>query len=148
MTEKLKILALGSDHAGFELKEKIIDGLKARGISFHDFGTYSTESTDYPDFAHAVAQSVNNGEYKFGIVICGSGNGVNMTANKYPGVRAALCWNEEIARLARLHNDANILSLPGRFIDNETALNALDVFLKTEFEGGRHQRRVEKISRL
>lgn len=148
MTEKSKILALGSDHAGFELKEIIINGLKARGISFHDFGTYSTESTDYPDFAHAVAKSVNNGEFEKGILICGSGNGVSMTANKYPGVRAALCWNREIARLARLHNDANILSLPGRFIDSEVALSALDVFLETDFEGGRHQRRVEKICRI
>jgi ribose 5-phosphate isomerase B len=148
MAEKSKILALGSDHAGFELKEIIINGLKARGIPFHDFGTYSNESTDYPDFAHAVAKSVNSGEFEKGILICGSGNGVNMTANKYPGIRAALCWNMEIARLARLHNDANILSLPGRFIDPEVALSALDAFLKTDFEGGRHQRRVEKISGL
>jgi len=147
MAEKSKRMALGSDHAGFELKEIIMNGLKARGIAFHDFGTYSSESTDYPDFAHAVAKSVNSGEFEKGILICGSGNGVNMTANKYPGVRAALCWNKEIARLARLHNDANILSLPGRFIDPEVALSALDAFLETDFEGGRHQRRVEKICR-
>lgn len=147
MAEKSKRVALGCDHAGFELKEIIINRLKARGILFHDFGTYSSESADYPDFAHAVAKSVNSGEFEKGILICGSGNGVNMTANKYPGVRAALCWNMEIARLARLHNDANILSLPGRFIDPEVALSALDAFLETDFEGGRHQIRVEKISR-
>jgi ribose 5-phosphate isomerase B len=147
MAEKSKRVALGCDHAGFELKEIIINRLKDRGILFHDFGTYSTESTDYPDFAHAVAKSVNSGEFEKGILICGSGNGVSMTANKYPGVRAALCWNREIARLARLHNDANILSLPGRFIDPEVALSALDAFLETDFEGGRHQRRVEKICR-
>jgi ribose 5-phosphate isomerase B len=147
MAEKSKRVALGCDHAGFELKEIIINRLKDKGILFHDFGTYSTESTDYPDFAHAVAKSVNSGEFEKGILICGSGNGVSMTANKYPGVRAALCWNREIARLARLHNDANILSLPGRFIDPEVALSALDAFLETDFEGGRHQRRVEKICR-
>lgn len=147
MAEKSKRVALGCDHAGFELKEIIINRLKDRGILFHDFGTFSTESTDYPDFAHAVAKSVNSGEFEKGILICGSGNGVSMTANKYPGVRAALCWNREIARLARLHNDANILSLPGRFIDPEVALSALDAFLETDFEGGRHQRRVEKICR-
>ena len=148
MTEKVKKLALGSDHAGFWLKEKIINGLVSRDIAFHDFGTYSEESTDYPIFAHAVAKAVNDGEFEKGVLICGSGNGVNITANKYSGVRAALCWNAEIAKLSRLHNDANILSLPGRFIDEQEALKALDIFLETGFEGGRHIRRVETISKL
>lgn len=143
-----KKIALGSDHAGFILKKKIINELKIKEIPFYDYGTFSEESSDYPDFAHAVAKAVNDGEYERGIVICGSGNGVNITANKYPNVRAALCWNEEIARLARLHNNANILSLPARFIEVKEALKALDAFLNTDFEGGRHMRRVEKISQL
>jgi ribose 5-phosphate isomerase B len=143
-----KKIAVGSDHAGFILKKKIIYELKLKEIPFYDFGTFSEESSDYPDFAHAVAKAVNDGEYERGIVICGSGNGVNITANKYPNVRAALCWNEELARLARLHNNANILSLPARFIEVKEALKALDAFLNTDFEGGRHSRRVEKISQL
>jgi ribose 5-phosphate isomerase B len=147
MDQKFEKLALGSDHAGFKLKEEIIRYLVSNEIQFHDFGTYSDESTDYPIFAHAVAHAVNNGSFARGVVICGSGNGVNMTANKYPEVRAALCWNAEIARLARLHNDANILSLPGRFIEAGEAIKALEAFLKTDFEGGRHAARVKKISR-
>lgn len=143
-----KKIALGSDHAGFLLKKIIINELKIKEIPFYDYGTFSEESSDYPDFAHAVAKAVNDGEYERGIVICGSGNGVNITANKYPNVRAALCWNEELARLARLHNNANILSLPARFIEVKEALKALDAFLNTDFEGGRHMRRVEKISQL
>lgn len=143
-----KKIALGSDHAGFILKKKIINELKIKEIPFYDYGTFSEESSDYPDFAHAVAKAVNDGEYERGIVICGSGNGVNITANKYPNVRAALCWNEELAKLARLHNNANILSLPARFIEVKEALKALDAFLNTDFEGGRHMRRVEKISQL
>lgn len=141
-------LALGSDHAGYKLKKSIIDFLSDRHISYHDFGTFSEESVDYPDFAHQVAKSVLNGNYTYGIVVCGSGNGVNMTANKYPGIRAALCWNAEIAKLARLHNDANVLSLPGRFISEEEAKNAVISFLETDFEGGRHTKRVNKISEL
>jgi ribose 5-phosphate isomerase B len=146
MDQKFEKLALGSDHAGFKLKEEIIRYLVSNEIQFHDFGTYSDESTDYPIFANAVAHAVNNGSFARGILICGSGNGVNMTANKYPEVRAALCWNVEIARLARLHNDANILSLPGRFIEAGEAIKALEAFLKTDFEGGRHAARVKKIS--
>lgn len=146
MDRKAEKLALGSDHAGFKLKEEIIRYLVSKEIPFHDFGTYSDESTDYPIFAHAVAHAVNKGSFARGVVICGSGNGVNMTANKYPEVRAALCWNAEIARLARLHNDANILSLPGRFIESGEAIRALNAFLETDFEGGRHAARVKKIS--
>lgn len=148
MEENRIKLALGCDHAGFPLKQEIVNWLKNNQIDFHDYGTFSEESTDYPDFAHAVAKAVNDKKFEKGIVICGSGNGVNMTANKYPGVRAALCWNAEIAMLARLHNNANILSLPGRFISREEALKAVHEFLHTEFEGGRHLRRVEKISQI
>lgn len=142
-----KKLALGCDHAGFNLKETLIDYLKLQKIPFKDYGTFSDASVDYPDFAHTVANAVNSGVSEIGVLICGSGNGVNITANKYPNIRAALCWNVEIARLARLHNNANILSLPGRFIDKEEALKTLEVFLITDFEGGRHAIRVEKIPR-
>ena len=143
-----EIIPITSDHAGFELKEKVIKFLSSKNIDTNDFGTYSSDSVDYPDFAHKVGSAINKGEYKRGIVICGSGNGVQMTVNKYPGVRCALCWNEEIASLARQHNDANILSLPARFIPEELALKIVDIFLNTDFEGGRHQRRVEKINKL
>ena len=143
-----EIIPIASDHAGFELKEKAIKFLSSKNIDTKDFGTYSSDSVDYPDFAHKVGSAINKGEYKRGIVICGSGNGVQMTVNKYPGVRCALCWNEEIASLARQHNDANILSLPARFIPEELALKIVDIFLNTDFEGGRHQRRVEKINKL
>ena len=143
-----EIIPIASDHAGFELKEKVIKFLSSKNINTKDFGTYSSDSVDYPDFAHKVGSAINKGEYKRGIVICGSGNGVQMTVNKYPGVRCALCWNEEIASLARQHNDANILSLPARFIPEELALKIVDIFLNTDFEGGRHQRRVEKINKL
>jgi ribose 5-phosphate isomerase B len=146
MTEKIEKIALGSDHAGYELKNIIIGYLNEQHIPFHDFGTYSDESTDYPDFAHQVARAVNRGEFRHGILVCGSGNGVNITANKYINVRAALCWTAEIAMLARLHNDANVLSLPGRYIGKDEALRAVDEFIKTAFEGGRHTRRVQKIS--
>ena len=143
-----EIIPISSDNAGFELKEKVIKFLSSKNIDTKDFGTYSSDSVDYPDFAHKVGSAINKGEYKRGIVICGSGNGVQMTVNKYPGVRCALCWNEEIASLARQHNDANILSLPARFIPEELALKIVDIFLNTDFEGGRHQRRVEKINKL
>ena len=142
------IIPIASDHAGYQLKQVVIDYLKSKNINTKDFGTFSDESVDYPDFAHQVGSSVNKGVYNRGIVICGSGNGVQMTVNKYPGVRCALCWNEEIASLARQHNDANILSMPARFITKETALKIVDIFLSTPFEGGRHQRRVEKINKL
>lgn len=139
-------VALGSDHAGFQLKQQLIKELQDKGIEFHDFGTFSEERTDYPVFAHAVASVVNEGKFCRGVLVCGSGNGVSMTANKYPKVRAALCWNSEIASLARLHNDANVLALPGRFIDYKEAIKCLHAFLNTDFEGGRHTVRVEQIS--
>jgi ribose 5-phosphate isomerase B len=140
-----KILALGSDHAGFELKEYIKKYLIDNGFEIIDFGTHSDKSVDYPDFAHPVASAVNNKEYERGILICGSGNGVSIVANKYPNVRAALCWKGELAELARQHNDANILSLPARYISTDEAIKAVDLFLNTPFEGGRHQTRVDKI---
>lgn len=143
-----EIIPIASDHAGYELKLKVIDHLRQRGIDVRDFGTDSTDSCDYPDFAHLVGSAVNRGDYPRGIVICGSGNGVQMTVNKYPGVRCALCWTPEIAHLARQHNDANIVSIPARFVSADTALAILDQFLDTPFEGGRHTRRVEKISQL
>lgn len=141
-------IPIASDHAGYELKQRVIDFLNSKGFEVKDYGTTSTDSVDYPDFAHKVGSDINKGNYRRGIVICGSGNGVQMTVNKYPNVRCALCWNEEIASLARQHNDANILSMPARFIPQELALKIVDIFLNTEFEGGRHQRRVEKINKL
>lgn len=143
-----EIIPIASDHAGYELKEKVKEFLASKNIDAKDFGTFSSESVDYPDYAHKVGSVINKGEYKRGIVICGSGNGVQMTVNKYPNVRCALCWNEEIAQLGRQHNDANIISLPARFVSTEQALKMVEIFLNTPFEGGRHQRRVEKISKL
>ncbi|CAG5076247.1 ribose 5-phosphate isomerase B [Parvicella tangerina] len=139
-------IAIGSDHAGFKLKARIIDLLTTAGNEVEDFGCFSEESMDYPDVAHPVCESIEGKQNEMGILICGSGNGISMTANKHQGIRAALCWTAEIAELARLHNDANILSLPARFITEEEALNCVNTFFKTEFEGGRHQRRVDKIS--
>ncbi|PBQ32118.1 ribose 5-phosphate isomerase B [Sphingobacteriaceae bacterium] len=138
-------IAIGSDHAGFDLKQHLLDYLKSKTYSVNDKGCYSAERADYPDFGHAVAMSVLNKEVDFGVLMCGSGNGINMSANKHAGIRAALCWNSEIASLARLHNDANILVLPARYITMEEAEKCLDIFLSTKFEGGRHQARVEKI---
>jgi ribose 5-phosphate isomerase B len=143
-----KVLALGSDHAGYELKEFIKKYLTEKGFEIIDFGTKSSKSVDYPDFAHPVAKVVNDNEIETGILICGSGNGVNIVANKYPNVRAALCWREEIAVLARKHNNANILSLPARFISFEESIKIVDLFLSTTFEGGRHQTRIDKISKF
>jgi ribose 5-phosphate isomerase B len=143
-----EIIPIACDHAGYELKLKVIEHLRKRGLEVKDCGTNSTESCDYPDFAHQVGSAVNKGEFKRGIVICGSGNGVQMTVNKYPHVRCALSWTPEIAHLGRQHNDCNIVSIPARFIDTDTALAIVDEFLDTPFEGGRHQRRVEKISQL
>lgn len=139
-------IPIGADHAGFVLKEKIITFLQAKGYQVVDYGCFSEESIDYPDFAHPVAEKVLQNKDMIGILICGSGNGINMTANKHKGIRGALCWNPEIAKLARQHNDANILSLPARFISDEEALAIVKTFLDTAFEGGRHQRRIDKIS--
>lgn len=139
------MLALCSDHAGFELKSIIEGYLEAQSVPYKDFGTYSMESCDYPDFAHPCAEAVESGECYRGIAICGTGNGIAMTLNKHQGIRAALCWQPELARLAREHNDVNILVLPGRFIEPSVALECVDVFLNTPFEGGRHARRIAKI---
>ncbi len=140
------IIPIGADHAGFQLKERVKAHLEAKGYEVKDFGCYSEESIDYPDYAHPVASMVEENENMLGIVICGSGNGINMTANKHQGIRSALCWKKEIAELARQHNDANIIALPARFISEEEGLEMVDVFLSTAFEGGRHQNRVNKIA--
>lgn len=139
-------VAIGSDHAGFEYKEAIISFLDGRDIPFQDFGTYSADSVDYPDFAHPVAEVVENGKASFGILICGSANGVAITANKHQGVRAAICWGEELAELARKHNNANIICLPARFVSESDAEKMVATFMETEFEGGRHTNRVNKIA--
>jgi ribose 5-phosphate isomerase B len=140
-------ISIGSDHAGFELKEKVKQYLNnIKGVELNDWGCYSEERCDYPDFGHAVAKDVSLGKCDFGIVVCGSGNGINMSANKWSGVRSALCWSSEISHMARLHNDANILALPGRYISEVEAFKCVDEFLNTGFEGGRHQDRIEKIS--
>ncbi|MDD7631410.1 MAG: ribose 5-phosphate isomerase B [bacterium] len=141
----MKTIGLCSDHAGFELKEQVKAWLESKGLSYQDFGTHSTDSCDYPDYAHPMAQAVETGDVYPGIAICGTGNGIGMTLNKHQGIRAALCWNAEIAQLARAHNDANVLVMPGRFISWDEAEKILEVFFATEFEGGRHQRRIDKI---
>ena len=141
----MSIIGLCSDHAGFELKEYIKTILAERGLSYKDFGTNSTESCDYPDFAHPLATAIEKGEVYPGIALCGTGNGISMTLNKHQGIRAALCWQVEIAKLAREHNDANVLSIPGRFINREETRQIVEAFLDTPFEGGRHQRRIDKI---
>lgn len=139
-------IALGGDHAGFEYKQELLSFLKGSGFNVTDFGPFSSESCDYPDFAHPVADSVTNKTNTFGVLICGSGNGVCMTANKHKDIRAALCWNTEMASLARQHNDANIICIPSRFVAYELAQQMVEVFLNTPFEGGRHQRRVDKVN--
>jgi ribose 5-phosphate isomerase B len=141
-----KSIAIGSDHAGFKLKEVIKSYIEEKGYRIKDFGCYSEERADYPDFAHPVASAVENKELDLGILICGSGNGINMSANKHKGIRSALCWEREIAELARQHNDANIIALPARFISEAEAKQCVDVFISTEFEGGRHAERVNKIA--
>lgn len=138
-------IALASDHAGFELKDKLLAYLASKNITVSDFGTDSTNSVDYADYAHPMAEAVESGKVEIGIAICGSGNGINMTTNKHKGIRGALCWNKEIAALARQHNDANICSLPARFITFEQAIDILNTFINTPFEGGRHVGRIEKI---
>ena len=139
------LIPIGSDHAGFELKTKIMQHLEAKGFTLEDKGCYSEDSIDYADYAHPVASLVESTTGMKGILLCGSGNGINMTANKHQGVRSALCWSPEIAKLAREHNDANILTLPARFLTEEVALEIVDIFFSTAFEGGRHQKRIEKI---
>ena len=140
-----KVIPMACDHAGFELKEFLKSALTERGLEIKDFGTYTSDSVDYPDMIHPLAKEINAGNYEFGIIMCGSANGVSMVANKYQNVRCALCWQEEIAQLAKQHNNANIISLPARFISKEKALSIVDAYLNTEFEGGRHQKRVGKI---
>ncbi|MGE5424495.1 MAG: ribose 5-phosphate isomerase B [Syntrophothermus sp.] len=138
-------IPIGCDHAGYFLKQYLIEKLGKEGYHFDDKGTFSEASVDYPDFIHPVAKAINEGRYSMGIIICGSGNGVSMVANKYAHVRAALCWNAEVVKLARQHNDANILALPARFITPEEAIEFVKIFFSTGFEGGRHAGRVEKI---
>ena len=138
-------IALASDHAGYERKQAVLKYLQEQGIKYRDFGSYSTESCDYPDFAHPMAEAVGKGEFGKGITLCGSGNGINITANKHQGIRSAVCWLPEIAKLARLHNDANICALPARYLSDKEAIDIIKVFLATEFEGGRHLVRINKI---
>jgi len=148
MFDKQQIIPIACDHGGYDMKEFLRLKLGKLGYLIKDMGTFSEESVDYPDFIHPLAKSINDGEYVLGIILCGSGNGAQMTANKYSNVRAALCWSIEQAHLAREHNNANIISLPGRFIDKGLAMEIALEFIHTEFEGGRHQRRVEKISKV
>ena len=139
--------AVACDHAGFDYKSMVLSTLQEHGFTIADFGCFTSESTDYPDFVHPAAQAVESGKADQAIVVCGSGNGVAMTANKYPGIRAAICWTPELAELARRHNDANVLAIPSRFVSESLAKEILEKFLLTEFEGGRHLRRVNKINR-
>jgi ribose 5-phosphate isomerase B len=139
-------IAIGADHAGFEYKEILKKWLQTNGFTVKDFGTHSAESADYPDFAHPVASAVEKNEFDLGLLLCGSANGVAMTANKHQGIRAAICWKEELAELARTHNNANVLCIPARHVSVELAEKILDKFLHSSFEGGRHGRRVDKIS--
>ena len=142
----MKKIGLASDHAGFALKEHVKEYLKAKGLEFEDFGTYSEESCDYPDYGHALGRAIEAGDVYPGIAVCGSGEGISMTLNKHQGVRAGLCWIPEIAHLIRQHNDANVLVMPGRFIDEDMARKIMDEYFTTEFEGGRHQKRIDKIA--
>ncbi len=139
-------IAIGCDHAAFPLKEKLKGYLVSKGYEIKDFGCYSEERADYPDFAHMVAKGVDSKQFDFGLLMCGSGNGISMAANKHKGIRAALCWMPEIAELARQHNDANVLTLPARYMNEEEAKKCIDVFFATAFEGGRHADRVKKIA--
>jgi ribose 5-phosphate isomerase B len=139
-------IAICNDHAGYELKTSLVKVLQNEVEEITDFGSYSTESCDYPDFGHKLAVEVEKGYFDFGISICGTGNGINMTVNKHQGIRSALCWNNEIAALARQHNNANVIALPGRFISEQEAIDMVHIFLNTDFEGGRHEKRVEKIA--
>ena len=141
-----KPIAIGADHAGFDYKEDLISFLEAKDLAFHDYGTHSKDSVDYADFAHPVANAVENNDAAFGILLCGSANGVAITANKHKGIRAAICWGEEITKLAREHNNANIICIPARFVREGVAEKMVELFISTEFEGGRHERRVQKIA--
>jgi ribose 5-phosphate isomerase B len=140
-----KKIAIGNDHAGYEMKEVVLEWLEGKGYEIKNFGTDSPESVDYPDFVHPVADAVEKGEFDFGVLVCGSGQGVSFTANKHQGIRAALCWSAEISKLSRQHNNANILCLPGRFLNEAEGIEILKNFLETEFEGGRHQNRIDKV---
>lgn len=142
--KKFKI-GVASDHAGFDLKKVVKEYLMKEGYDFEDIGCNSSESCDYPDYAHPLGEAIENGKYDIGIVLCGSGNGISMTMNKHQGIRAAICWNEEITELAVKHNDANVCSLPARFLSEEESLRIVKIFLNSEFEGGRHKRRIDKI---
>jgi ribose 5-phosphate isomerase B len=139
------IIPIGCDHAGYQLKQAIIRYLTSKGHEVKDFGCYSEDSIDYPDFAHPVAEMVEANEGMLGVLLCGSGNGINMTANKHQGIRSALCWQSEIAKLSREHNNANIITLPARFVSVESAIEMVEIFFSTDFEGGRHQKRIDKI---
>ncbi len=141
-----KSIALAADHAGYPVKEAIKAYLIKNNVEVKDFGTYSEDSTDYADYAHPMAFAVENKEYEIGIAVCGSGNGINMAANKHQGIRAALCWNVDISEMSRLHNDANVCTVPGRYVSIEEAINIVDKFVNTTFEGGRHQNRIDKIA--
>jgi ribose 5-phosphate isomerase B len=141
----LEKIIIASDHAGFRLKEKLVSWLISRRYEVKDIGCFSEDSVDYPDFAHPLAEAVEKGDFTYGITICGSGNGINMATNKHQGIRSAVCWSEEIGKLARSHNDANICSLPGRFLKEAEAIVIVKTFLTTDFEGGRHKRRIDKI---
>ena len=141
-----RLIPIACDHGGFAMKQYIIERLIESGYEVKDYGTYSEDSVDYPDYIHPLAQDIQDGVYPLGIILCGSGNGAQMTANKHPNVRAALCWNVELGKLARQHNDANILTLPGRFIENELAWEIVQAYLTTDFEGGRHLNRIQKIN--
>jgi len=145
MFDKQSTIVIGSDHAGYKLKEYIKANLEEEDYILEDIGTFSEESMDYPDVAHPLAEALAKGQYKIGILLCGSGNGMAIAANRHKGVRAALCWDNEITRLARVHNDANIIALPARFIEFDHAFELVHIFLNTDFEGGRHLKRVEKI---
>ena len=138
-------IAIASDHAGFDMKEHLKNKLREEGFEIKDYGTHSRESVDYPDYVHPLVSAVQKGEFEQGILLCGSGNGMAMAANRHPGIRAALCWTGEISRLSREHNDANVLCIPARYIDNTAADKMVDEFINTRFEGGRHKTRVEKI---
>lgn len=141
-----KKIAIGGDHAGFEYKNKMILALQEAGYEVKDFGPFSNASVDYPDYVHPLSTAIEQGQFDLGIVICGSGNGVAITANKHQGIRAALCWNEELAALARQHNDANVIAIPARFVSYDLAEKMAKLFIETDFEGGRHENRVKKIA--